>query len=489
MATVALGLPILSGEPEEDIEQFINLFAGHLDSLGINPADVAGGPPSGSKRAVGILRACMKESAAIWFDEHITGKRWRLRNLFNNHGQNNWADVLNMTMQELVASNSFRNPSRAYSYATNPANNAVTLANSGLIPAHGLYQDWRDIGGEPTDEPATDFAVGHNNPIVLPEIGPGEAIQLIRTEFPTVLQEQREVRFGNLAQENDPVDVFYRKVQRSGRLLNFSDDVIENQFFRGLSPENMLEADRIGPNKPFNELVDALKRVEKRKAEMRLGLSNRNTRKAIIQEKHSSDSPTHTITPVQIPPVSQQEPIILKPATSGITQEQIDQILKAHTEKIMQNFQNQLQAFQKEIVHQAPIQQPTPVESRESCRERISEVLQQMREDREKNYLSNISFQEAGRELRQLDLKPIDVAVARRFAKRREKSKDRQLDKYIDNVLSGDLGKLNINDEEPTKTSNLLYESGTQDIVSSNDILDFDDEYTICAVRKKKSKI
>lgn len=486
MVTVTVGMPIFSGEDEEDVEQFIDLFAGYLAGLGIDPADMGGGPPSGSQRALGLFRACMKGPAAVWFDEQLTGKRWRLNNLFNNHGQADWAGVVGRTMQELVASNSFRNPSRAYTYATNPANNATTLANSGLLPAYGLIQNWRDIGGQPTNEPATVIAIGNNNPIVLPEIRIGDAVDWFKNNYHTVLRGRREVRFGNLAQENDPVDVYYKKVQRFGRLLNFGDDVVENQFFRGLSPENMLEADRIGPNKPLNELVDALKRVEKRKAEMRLGLSNRDARKAIIQEKHSFDSPTRTITPVQIPPVSQQEPIILKPATSGITQEQMDQILKMHTEKIMQNFQNQLQAFQKEIVHPVPIQQPTPVESRESRRERISEVLQQMREDREKNYLSNINFQEAGRELRQLDLKPIDIAVARRFAKRREKSKDRQLDKYIDNVLSGDLGKLNINDEEPTKTSNLLYESGTQDIVSSNDSLDFDDEYTICAVRKKK---
>jgi hypothetical protein len=109
-----------------------------------------------------------------------------------------------------------------------------------------------------------------------------------------------------------------------------------------------------------------------------------------------------------------------------------------------------------------------------------------MREDRKKNYLSNIDFQEVGRDLRRADLKPIDLAVAQRFAEHREQTKNKQLDNYIDNVLSGDLGKLNVNGEESINTSNLLYKSGTQDFVSSDDILDLDDEYTICAVRKKK---
>ena len=66
------------------------------------------------------------------------------------------------------------------------------------------------------------------------------------------------------------------------------------------------------------------------------------------------------------------------------------------------------------------------------------------------------------------------MAVARRFGERREASKKKQLDNYIDNVLSGDLGKLDINGGESMDTSNLL------------DVLDSDDEYTICAVRKKK---
>lgn len=477
MVTVTVGMPIFSGEPEEDVEQFIDLFAGYLAGLGIDPADMAGGPPSGSQRALGLFRACMKGSAAVWFDEQLTGKRWRLNNLFNNHGQVNWANLIGRNMQQLVASNSFRNPSRAHTYATIPANNATTLALSGLLPAYGLIQNWRDIGGQPTDDLATAINVGNANPIVLAEIRIGNAVWWFRNNYTTVLREQREVRFGNLAQENDPVDAYYKKVQRFGRLLNFGADVVENQFFRGLSPENMLEADRIGSNKPLNEIVDSLKKVEKRKAEMRLGLSNRDTKKAIIQS---------AVTPVQMPSISQQEPTIMKPATLGISQEQLDQILKAHTERIMQNFQNQLQTFQKEIVHPVPIQQPTPVESRESHRERIEEVLQQMREDRKKNYLSNVDFQEAGRELRQADLKPIDIAVARRFAKRREQTKNKQLDNYIDNVLSGDLGKLDINGEESINTSNLLYESGTRDFVSSDDILDLDDEYTICAVRKKK---
>ena len=70
---------------------------------------------------------------------------------------------------------------------------------------------------------------------------------------------------------------YYRKVTKYGRMLGFQNNVVENQFLRGLSPDNMLEVDRIGANRPLGEIVDALK-----KAEMRLGLTNRSTQQEII---------------------------------------------------------------------------------------------------------------------------------------------------------------------------------------------------------------
>jgi hypothetical protein len=38
----------------------------------------------------------------------------------------------------------------------------------------------------------------------------------------------------------------------------------------------MLEVDRIGGERPINDIVDALEKIEKRKSEMRLGLSNKS---------------------------------------------------------------------------------------------------------------------------------------------------------------------------------------------------------------------
>ena len=51
---------------------------------------------------------------------------------------------------------------------------------------------------------------------------------------------------------------------------------VEEQFFKGMAPDTQLEADRIGTERPLSDLVDSLEKVEKRKAEMHLGFSNRD---------------------------------------------------------------------------------------------------------------------------------------------------------------------------------------------------------------------
>ena len=60
-------------------------------------------------------------------------------------------------------------------------------------------------------------------------------------------------------------------------MLGFQNNIVENQFLRGLLPNNMLEVDRIDANRLLEEIVDALEKIEKRKVEIRLGLTNKST--------------------------------------------------------------------------------------------------------------------------------------------------------------------------------------------------------------------
>ena len=40
-------MPIFSGNPDEDVELFLDLFRGYLAGLGINPTDTVGNPLDG----------------------------------------------------------------------------------------------------------------------------------------------------------------------------------------------------------------------------------------------------------------------------------------------------------------------------------------------------------------------------------------------------------------------------------------------------------
>ena len=67
------------------------------------------------------------------------------------------------------------------------------------------------------------------------------------------------------------------------------------------------------------ELID-IKKIEKRKSEMRLGLSNKSTQQAILQK---------TVILIQVPPVSAQEPVITKPVTPyELSHKQLNRLLK-----------------------------------------------------------------------------------------------------------------------------------------------------------------
>ena len=121
MAFVAIGLPTFSGRDDEDLFTFIDLYRGYLNSVGINPADVAGNP-TGESRAISILRSCIQESASEWFDRNITGKNWKLNNInaIVANGLNN--PFRRLAFNAPVVGNTFRVGSEVQLYATaNPA--------------------------------------------------------------------------------------------------------------------------------------------------------------------------------------------------------------------------------------------------------------------------------------------------------------------------------------------------------------------------------
>ncbi|GET54075.1 hypothetical protein GLOIN_2v1790588 [Rhizophagus irregularis DAOM 181602=DAOM 197198] len=319
MATTAIGLPIFEGKATDDIDTFVRLYMGYLDTINLNPY-AAGGPPESWKRAMGILRSCMAGEAAEWFDREITGKNWELSGITSAGGANLAAFVALVIPEGAGGPNvgTYVNGSEAHVYATDGANALVTI-RAAFIPTHDLIggdKAWGRAGARPTDRvaPATadaGVAANNNRSIVFPGIKPNQALYWLRTQFPTILDEKKRIRFNSLYQENEPVDAFYRTVKRAGKLLKLTDDLIIDQFFRGLSADNIFEAE--------------------------------------------SD--------VTQPPLGKQEPVVLTSKSSGVTQEQLQELLKAQAEELTKNFQVQFKQLQARPVRNPPVyrQQIKPV--------------------------------------------------------------------------------------------------------------------------------
>ncbi|GET59464.1 hypothetical protein GLOIN_2v1778046 [Rhizophagus irregularis DAOM 181602=DAOM 197198] len=264
MATTAIGLPIFEGKATDDIDTFVRLYMGYLDTINLNPY-AAGGPPESWKRAMGILRSCMAGEAAEWFDREITGKNWELSGITSRGGVNLAAFVALVIPEGAGGPNAgtYVNGSEAQIYSRD-INNALATIRAAFIPTHDLIggdKAWGRAGARLTDTaaPATadaGVAANNNQPIVFPGIKPNQVLYWLRTQFPTILDKKKHIRFNSLYQENEPVDAFYRTVKRAGKLLKLTDDLIIDQFFRGLSADNIFEAERFSNLNP-----DDLRRI------------------------------------------------------------------------------------------------------------------------------------------------------------------------------------------------------------------------------------
>ena len=191
----------------------------------------------------------------------------------------------------------------------------------------------------------------------------------------------------------------------------------------------MLEVDRIGANRPLGEIVDALEKIEKRKAEMRLGLTNRSTQQEIISK---------TITPVQVPPVSAQEPVITRPVTAQeITHEQMNQLLKTQADNLTNTFQAQIQALQDKISQQS---RPAPMPKRQKPPvppKNWKQILD--------TYESANPFDD------EVTGDPLAIIVERAVNKRRQKFMRQEIDKLADRFAG-----MGVHDDyDPMDTSNL----------------------------------
>ncbi|CAG8854662.1 2607_t:CDS:1, partial [Gigaspora margarita] len=163
------------------------------------------------------------------------------------------------------------NPSIAHDYANVVGNNAVTVGNS-IIPAEGFTEDWRLAEGHPSDRPANAVNASNANPIIFGDIRIGQALYWLKNEYPIVISEKRNLVYGSLAQESEPIGEFYSKLLKYGKMLNLDEQQIKGQFLRSLSPDLENDAERIGTEQPLADLFEILECIEMRRAEKKLEL-------------------------------------------------------------------------------------------------------------------------------------------------------------------------------------------------------------------------
>ena len=472
MATVALGLPIFGGGEDEDLDRFIELYKGYLHSLNIDPA-AAGGPPAGWEKAMGILRACLKGAAADWYDANILGKRIKLRNILVRaaHGDE-------VAFKALAANNAncpvntWLNPSPARTHAA-PAGVAANVPVTDVWPDYTLEGNrdiWLNLASmEFTNDPLNHNAVGGaagagvviaggagaGHPYVIPT-HPCHALIKLRDDYPTQQDARRRLRFGSLFQDNMPIREFYDKIRRGATLLGFGNDIIVNQFLRGLSPDNILEVERIGTERDIVDLVNMLERIEKRKAEMHLGLAKRE---AMVSQLSPTTTP--------------QEPVILKPITQhAVTREQMDQLLKAQAEHLTTMFQTQNEALKKQVENLTNLQQ-----------KHVSDIYPEIDE-----YEIPDLVEHKYTPRKKLVLKPASREEMLRSRVNRQINKLHRPTLYGDIIeklddLTDRLNNLDLRDTDDMDTSNLIRKSHKQ---HNNENDSDDDLFNIHVTRKKK---
>src|SRR6266542_5125764 len=76
------GIPQPFFDWDDDIPDFLAKLRLYLQNQGVDPADNAGGLPTGRDQAIGYLKGCIRGRILEWFNDKITTKvNWELSNL------------------------------------------------------------------------------------------------------------------------------------------------------------------------------------------------------------------------------------------------------------------------------------------------------------------------------------------------------------------------------------------------------------------------
>ena len=170
-----------------------------MQNRGIDPA---GAGANGRAQAKGYLRSCMRGRTLEWFDEEITTKtNWELTNLTDGTGQANLVAVNGRTAVQIGAD--------GLNEALGQPGNAIVKLRAVEDPWN---EDWRVAGGHPTNLPVNAPNAGNGTTVIVVDIRFGQAVWWLKTHFPTVEEELRDMMYRTITKGDMTIDELYRKI-------------------------------------------------------------------------------------------------------------------------------------------------------------------------------------------------------------------------------------------------------------------------------------
>ncbi|CAB5114013.1 unnamed protein product [Rhizophagus irregularis] len=246
------GIPHPYFDWDDSIPDFLAQLRLDLQNRGIDPAGAGG---NGRAQALGHLRACMRGRTLEWFDEEITTKtNWELTNLTDGTGQANLVAVNGRTAIQIGAD--------GLNEALGQPGNAIVK----LRAVEGPWdEDWRIAGGRPTNLPVNLPNAGNGTTVVVAGIRFGQAVWWLKTHFPTVEEELRDLMYGTIRKGDMTIDELYRKILRIGRRANYRPEELRRKFLDALPLLWLEKAEDIGEHLPLDELAKKLYEIELRR--------------------------------------------------------------------------------------------------------------------------------------------------------------------------------------------------------------------------------
>ncbi|PKK58424.1 hypothetical protein RhiirC2_796324 [Rhizophagus irregularis] len=200
-------------------------------------------------RIDGLFESGLLDYAKDWYETEIKGRNWELQNISDNTGLANIGAInglANNNALRAINANQFRGGALHIRNTVPADNNAI--ANP-LVPGHTVWEeDWSISGGRPTHLAPNAPNANAGGNVIARGMFVGQKIHTFLHDFPTVTAEKSKVKFQSLIQGNDPVGRFYANLKRMVKLaypllpaVN-QDELVKQQFFHGLKPDNQIES-------------------------------------------------------------------------------------------------------------------------------------------------------------------------------------------------------------------------------------------------------